>query len=147
MKVISCGFIIHDDSRFLAGHVTGQDADTWSIPKGRMEPFETYYTCAVRELLEETSIDLRTINPAEVETLGLFDYIPKKWLYLFSYKCNLSKLPELKCTSMVDKDGKRDWPEFDWFRFIPFADAKKLVHRKIAQVIEDKFIGKTINGN
>lgn len=141
MKVISCGFIIHDDSQFLVGHVTGQGADTWSIPKGRIESGESFLDCAIRELHEETSIDLSD-SPYGIKPMGLFEYIPKKDLYLFSYKCDLKSLPELKCTSMIEKEGMRDLPEFDWFQFIPFDQAKTFVHKKIAEIIEDIFIRK-----
>lgn len=140
MKIISCGVIVYDDTRFLAGHVTGQNLDNWSLPKGRMEKFETYYNAAIRELYEETSIDLRSVDPSEVVSLGLYSYIPKKDLYLFSYQCDLEALPRLKCNSMVDKPGKEDWPELDWFKFIPFDQADKYMHPVVAQIIKENFI-------
>lgn len=145
MKKISCGVIVHDDTRFLAGHVTGQNIDNWSLPKGKMEEGESYLAAALRELYEETSIfiDL-SIEPTDDKPilipLGLYTYTPKKDLYLFSYECDLEALPKLKCTSMVDKPGKEDWPELDWFKFIPFDQADKYMHPVVAQIIKENFI-------
>jgi 8-oxo-dGTP pyrophosphatase MutT (NUDIX family) len=68
--VRAAGFLIRSAGLFLLGHVTQQkdddlakiESDTtsklWTIPKGCCEQGESVLECAMRELREETGIDL-----------------------------------------------------------------------------------------
>ena len=60
-KKVTCGFLLRWNSQTLAMLPTGRKPGyfQYDIPKGCCEPGETHYETAKRELLEETSIDLR----------------------------------------------------------------------------------------
>lgn len=45
--------------------------DDWSIPKGKLDPFEHVTTAAVREVAEETGIDIRLGVPLPVQTYDI----------------------------------------------------------------------------
>ena len=59
-KKISCGILICTEHGFLAVHPTGRknEFNCYDIPKGCHNNNETYYQTAVRELKEETGLDL-----------------------------------------------------------------------------------------
>ena len=63
---ISCGIYLYSTKidRVLVGHVTNHNA--WSIPKGHLDSIDdNYFSCAKRELWEETNISLSDVNILE----------------------------------------------------------------------------------
>lgn len=59
----TCGvFLIARDRRILICHPTGHGRNTWSIPKGEKEEGDTDLKTALKELWEETNIDLLEDN-------------------------------------------------------------------------------------
>ena len=67
MKTVSFGVLIfNEQGQLLMAHATGQKH--WDIPKGGAEPGESARTAAIREVREETGIDL---SSASMEELGL----------------------------------------------------------------------------
>ena len=53
-KTTSCGVIVTDGTRLLLGHATR--SPRWDIPKGGVEPGESFAAAAYRELHEETGL-------------------------------------------------------------------------------------------
>src|SRR5262245_11970789 len=45
--------------------------DDWSFPKGKLDPYEHVTTAAVREVAEETGIDIRLGPPLSLQTYGV----------------------------------------------------------------------------
>ena len=71
-QIISCGIYLFSNNKFLIGHPTGFRSNIWSIPKGRMDKDETdYFKTAKRELLEETGLNLDTLNVSSIKELGI----------------------------------------------------------------------------
>ena len=48
--------------RFEVAVVHRPDRDDWSLPKGKLDPGESYEDCALREVLEETGYRCRLLN-------------------------------------------------------------------------------------
>jgi 8-oxo-dGTP diphosphatase len=51
--------IYNKENKILLGHRIGKHGyDTWSVPGGHLEKYESPINCVIRETLEETGIDL-----------------------------------------------------------------------------------------
>ena len=58
LYVTGCGIILYKNDDILLQ--LRRDTDQWCIPGGLMELGETFYNCAVREVLEETGIVVKS---------------------------------------------------------------------------------------
>ncbi|WP_158744735.1 NUDIX domain-containing protein [Acidisphaera sp. L21] len=117
-RVLSCGVIVTDGRHVLIGHATG--SARWDIPKGQSDPGELPEQAARRELLEETGLDPDT---APLQSLGHFDYLPRKDLALFVWRRDIMPDPAvLVCQSHFILKG-RSVPEFDHFACPLWPDA------------------------
>jgi 8-oxo-dGTP pyrophosphatase MutT (NUDIX family) len=128
---ISSGIIISDGQSILLGHSTGNDF--WDIPKGLVEPTESYIDGAIRETKEEFGLDIPKNNLIE---LGLFDYNPYKMLYLYQY--NVSALPnptDCYCTSVFKSKGGKELPEIDDYKIVDWRDIKEFVTARMYRVL------------
>ena len=78
--VISCGFLVKSvDDRFLLGRATGHpEPYCWSVFKGHSRKGETYLETAIRELKEESGIDILKDNMEK--------YISKDPIHSYSLK-------------------------------------------------------------
>lgn len=136
-KSVSAGIIFYDKGKFLMGRATNCKG-RYDIFKGGVELDETYTQGALRELKEESGIELL---PAQIVKLGFFQYSKNKDLCLFLYIGNINLLPnvkDLKCTSMVD--GK--YPEMDKFKWVSEEDieSKKIkVGKDLKRVLLNDF--------
>lgn len=133
IKKISCGiYLINSDNKLLIGHPTKHKPNVWAIPKGRVNEGESdHFEVAKRELLEETNID---INKFEIVKKVEFDIIryreTNKYLKGYFIKVDNSFSGEdIKCDSMVYRDGVPSFPEFDDFRWVTIEESKKLLHQ------------------
>ena len=75
-KVKSCGCIVIENNKVL---LVQQRKGNWGFPKGRMEKNETECETAIREVKEETNIDV------EIEDIN------KKYIDTYFTKKNVSK--------------------------------------------------------
>jgi 8-oxo-dGTP pyrophosphatase MutT (NUDIX family) len=129
---ISCGiYLINSDSKLLIGHPTKHKPNVWTIPKGRVDDGESdYFEVAKRELLEETNIDL---NQFKIDKLVEFELVryreTNKYLKGFFVKINQDFLGHnIRCDSMVYRNGNPSFPEFDDFKWVSIDEASRLIH-------------------
>lgn len=129
----TCGTLVHDGTgRILLGQATG--TKRWDIPKGLAEPGEDWPAAAVRELLEETSLNA---DPAALVPLGLFAYLPAKQLALFAWRPAVIPDPAtLRCTSLFRARDGRMLPEFARFAILPWRDAFPRLGKNMARVLD-----------
>jgi 8-oxo-dGTP pyrophosphatase MutT (NUDIX family) len=114
MKV-SAGFIIECYGRWLVAHVT--NGKNWDFPKGGVDPGETNLEAAVREVMEETSFDLKPYLHHGVVDYGQHPYINGKQLHLFGIQVPEIDVNLLECTEFVER-GTYRFPECDAFMLI-----------------------------
>ena len=129
-KTTSCGVIVTDGERLLLGHATR--SPRWDIPKGEVEPGESFAAAARRELFEETGLDA---PEAELRPLGVFPYRRGKDLALFAWAP--AQLPDpqtLACASCFSWNG-RMWPEFDRFGLFTHEEALGRVGKSLAALL------------
>jgi len=115
----SCGIILSDGESILAGLATGKkDAHHMYdlAGKGGKDKNESYLEAAIRELREETGIDLPITVFSHIKDLGQFKYIKDKELHLFSL--HIEKMPEIStlfCDSTYEMYG-RQLPEIAQYK-------------------------------
>ena len=123
MTIFSCGIVIKSNDFFLLGHIT-QDPSyifnpkdrSWTIPKGMMNPNETYKDTAIRETLEETGFDLSKETLTELSPTKKHNgkiIIP----FLYDIKGKLTYTQPI-CNSLIInpyKPSVEGLPELDMF--------------------------------
>lgn len=120
-KVISAGFIIRGkDGRYLLGKADGhEDPFAWTIFKGGTEGDEDLIDTAIRELKEESGIDInidhklnRNISSNPIYTYSL----RHKDVYVFLLNDSEGALVDFqfKCSSFW-KDNCPEISEYKWF--------------------------------
>jgi 8-oxo-dGTP pyrophosphatase MutT (NUDIX family) len=116
---ITCGsFIIDSENKILLVQPTGYP-DDWTVPKGLVEGGEDLHMAAIRELKEETGIDI--INyPHKLYELGAQPYPNKAKMivgFLFELKGVIDQPLECTSTFFDKKDGRRkpEVSDFEWF--------------------------------
>lgn len=141
LKQISVGLLLTDGAVFLTCHSTGNKF--YDIPKGLPEPNETARMACIREVSEETGLD---ISAEELTDLGIFEYTRQKDLHLFLLNTNdLPATDKMVCSSFFSNryTGKQQ-PEVDGFRYIAWPEAEQYLTKNMARVIQltEKFLVK-----
>lgn len=138
---ISAGLILTDGYHLLIGHVTGQTH--WDIPKGGIEPGEMPIDACIREVKEETGLD---IDASRLIDMGEFDYMPTKKLHLFLMLVDTDELPDInsmKCThTFIDCCGD-EIPEMDDYWYLCFHKARDYCTknmRRVLNYIDENFV-------
>jgi 8-oxo-dGTP pyrophosphatase MutT (NUDIX family) len=131
MMKTSCGVVVGDGERILLGHATG--SPRWDIPKGEAEPGEDFAAAAVRELHEETGLE---VPPEELAALGVHPYHRGKDLALFAWRPTTMPDPEsLVCASQFALPDGRLLPEFDRFGLFAWDEAQARVGKSLARLL------------
>lgn len=133
VKTTSCGVIVTDGERLVLGHASR--SPRWDIPKGGVEPGESFAAAATRELQEETGL----VAPSNALTpLGTTRYLRNKDLALFAWV--VPALPDPKtlvCSEYFElRDGAR-LPEFDKFGLFTIEEAIGLVGKNLARLLSE----------
>ena len=133
MKKCSCGFIVATDNGWLLCHPTNS-ANNWDLPKGVAEEGEHHFQAAMRELKEETGLELNCFAPQPID-LGQHPYNKDKDLHLFYLQLEQVNTKVMHCSSMVLNEKGPDFPEMDAFAVFEHVKLKdKLSPRMYAWV-------------
>ncbi len=141
---ISCGFVILNvDETVLIAHPTNDYAGrgVWTFPKGCLENTETRLECALREVKEETNLDLKVIK-GKISYLGnSIKNNREVALYLFKAFEDITKY-EIKCNSLVDCGGDDDFFEMDDFKWVSIEDSLNYLSIREQYMVEEHLISK-----
>ena len=81
--LVGVGVLVVRDGQVLLGQRKGSHgAGTWALPGGHLEFGETVAQCALREVLEETGLDISTVTPGPY-TSDVFHAEGKHYVTLF----------------------------------------------------------------
>ena len=122
-NIITCAVIIQDrKGKILGCHPTGQKpGESYSLPKGCADKGEEDIVAALRELKEETGLELQD---QDLVDLGTHPYRKGKDIHVYLYKTErLPFIRDLKCVSCFERNGKlirevngyagiQDWNKF-----------------------------------
>lgn len=125
MKQTTCALaVIHGGKILVALPTNGSYRHGWSLPKGIMEPNETYAEAALRECWEETGLDYRH-RADELIHLGVHPYRPSKDYHLSVLHIDAPvDLAKCVCESMFIHN-EQQYPEVSHFAFVPLDIAIK----------------------
>ncbi|HEX7682930.1 MAG TPA: NUDIX hydrolase [Trinickia sp.] len=134
-RTLSCGVILLDRSgRLLLAHAT--ETSHWDIPKGQGDPGEAPIDAALRELREETGIDL---PPQRLTDLGRFAYRRDKDLHLFAARIRDGEvdIAHCVCTSMFpSRRNGAPIPEMDAFRWVAPLEVAQYASGSLTRLFE-----------
>lgn len=137
MKKISCGLLIHNGDELLTVHPTY--AKKWDIPKGELDENETFEQTVLREVKEETNLD---IPNDKIRLLGKFEYLKHKDLILFEYKVDeLPNISNMKCESTFMLYGT-ETPEVDNYMYRKIKDVENSVWPNLGKIIKSLELNK-----
>lgn len=135
---ITCGIILmNKDKAILAGHPTGKGfhKECYDILKGCCDAGEEDIDCAIRELREESGIDLSDKKDKIID-LGIKHYNKTKDIHLFLYKVDkFPRLRSLTCNSYFPLNGDM-LPEMSGYKVISKKD-RYLFYRGLQIVFKD----------
>lgn len=123
---------------------TGLHETEWGFPKGRRNFFEDDKRCALRELREETGVNLgririiREFKPIEEIFSGTNKMRYKHVYYVARYQCSSDRSAEV----LFDPDNKHQAREVKAVRWFTYADAQDKINE---MNVERKELLKRVN--
>ena len=127
-------FLIDSERKILLVHPTNHDEHFWSIPKGLSEDNETSFESAIREMMEETNVDIPTLEPVICyKDLGVRVFkTNRKQLsaHILIIDAPLSKMNlDIKCDSLfIDEHTGIEYPENDIVKWESLDFANEYIH-------------------
>lgn len=94
----------------------GRDAVTWTLPKGTPDPGETMEETAIREVTEETGLEVRIVEPLRAIE---YDFVQDG--------TRIHKTVHYFVMEPVGGDLSRHDAEFEKVRWVPFDEAGSLL--------------------
>jgi 8-oxo-dGTP pyrophosphatase MutT (NUDIX family) len=146
MKTISSGFIIIDKNKnILLGKTRSNNDLQWTVFKGRQEDGETLIQAAIRELYEETGIDLVNNHRLNRYVSGepVFSYSMKyKDVYLYLLEDVESVLEDFnfECNSFWGDDNLI--PEIEEYKWVPIKDCNDYLlysQQGVGEFLKEKY--------
>ena len=114
----SCGAIVIEDGKVL---LVKHNAGHWDFPKGHVEEGETEFETAIREVKEETNIDIKI----EKENRYISEYSPKE------------DVMKTVIYFLGEKIGGEDKPQIEEVSDVEWVDVNKPVERITHQRSKD----------
>jgi 8-oxo-dGTP diphosphatase len=107
---VGIGIFVFKDNKFIMIKRKGSHGDgTWSVPGGHLEFGEQFEDTAIREVMEETGLEIKNVRFGAV-TNDIFEKENKHYVTIWmvsEYKSGVAKILE------PDKCSQQDWFTFD----------------------------------
>lgn len=146
MKIISSGFVIVSHrGQVLLGKVDNHPPPyQWTVFKGQQEHDESLMETAIRELKEETGIDVAADHRLNrnISTNHVFRYsLSHKDVYLFRLDDKEMALDnfEFKCDSITDITGRPEIADYEWVNVENLRDRIFPSQRGVADFLNSKY--------
>ena len=126
--------ILNEHGQLFLAHATGQKH--WDIPKGGAEQGESAREAALREVREETGLDL---SNAPLADLGVVRYLPQKNLHLFKTVLLTRDwdIAACNCTSFFPHHATGvPTPEVDRYRWVDMVDVPKFATKSMTSALK-----------
>jgi 8-oxo-dGTP pyrophosphatase MutT (NUDIX family) len=114
------GVAVTKNGSVLGCHPTGEPSGIYDLPKGHIDPGERPIEAAVRELREETGIE---VDSGDLVYLGFYPYAAGSKFYLYWYDYPEGNIANFTCPSKIhnceshpERNGK---PEMDGYAWLP----------------------------
>lgn len=133
-KIISCGAIIIMGEKFLIGRPSWKN-NVWNIPKGTMNPNESEYDTAVREIKEECNIDIQNLKTV---CIGKLKYLKNKDLVLYAVYLNDEEYT-VQCNSTWSDVKGNLYPEMVDFKWIGIDEYDKYLNLGLKMLFESNY--------
>lgn len=129
---LAAGLVIIQDNKILLVHPTGSPwYNSYSIPKGHVEPGEEILDAAKRETKEEVGIKPNQLN-IDTNSEQFIDYTDKKGkIYKRVYYFKATPKEPLN-----KKDFKLQKKEVDWAGFIDKKEAQKRIFGRFKKLLD-----------
>lgn len=138
MITTSCGLILTDTKKILIVRNTG--FNSWDLPKGGQEIGETPLQACVREVREETGLELEDVKEKFID-LGLFSYLKDKRLHLFMYIVNeLPSTENMFCSTYFNEGEETEIPEVDMYKIVDFVEVRNYLRPRMIEVFNKLFV-------
>ena len=135
MKELSCGVVIKtSDNHLLACKPFGRFDGRHDIPKGHIESGETELTAAIREVYEETGIDL---SDKLLIDKGRFKYIKHKDLHVFLCELDTINISTLRCNSYFELKNGKFVPEMIGYKLVRISDISTEYYISLVPIINE----------
>ena len=130
MKQVTAGVLIQNSKGQILGCIPFGKGDVFDIPKGHVDSGEDNFVAAIREVREETSIELRK---SDIEFLGQFHYNKYKDLALFYHRGEYD-VSKLSCSSLFTFYG-REVPEMIGYKWIDVKDIENSFYKSLGPIL------------
>ena len=132
---VGIGVMILKDNKILLGHrsPTRKDTggiyepDTWTLPGGKQEYDETVYETAIREIKEETNLDIKEPKVFSVSD----DFQPDR--HFVTIEMITTKYSGRLKTMEPEKEDKWEWFELDNLPEKIYSPSKKIIEKYIEE--------------
>ena len=126
--VVTSGIYLYStqQKKILVCHATHSPWNNWSIPKGLPDEKEDVYKAGVRELYEETGVELEQLHILKMHAFKPVKYQKQNKILesvLVITDSDLSN-QQFVCHSYTEKS----FPEVDKWKWIALEDADKMIH-------------------
>ena len=130
--------IIYKNKILLVHPKNARWTNSYSIPKGHVEPSESALEAAIRETQEEVGISVRysQIKMPAQETFYIKQKTGKPWKKLSYFMVHIDYLSDIGLDSEILPKNQLQAEEVDWAGFVDFEEAQKRMIPALLKIIE-----------